>query len=248
MGCKDQSIEVEALRKELAELKAQVRQDQEKRKLQDEISQIREGELEGAVFIVTKSRENVKLGLVTVSLFDASQARNAVQQVRADLQNKSNEMTAQAKVLLADLEKTREEYNSANNSVKAEWTSRLDAAIDAYHATARKQWDLVASYEQLCVAALGPPVSVVKTDADGRFKLNMPRTGEFVLSASASREVGRSSETYYWIIAYSLDGKDRGQIFLSNDNEIGSFGATSIVERSGIKPLPYASRSGLSDQ
>lgn len=317
VGCKDNSKEVDALRKELADLKTKTDQSQEAQKLQREINLIREGELDGAIFIVTKARENVKMGLVTVSIFDASRSRSAVQMLRADLRMKSDEVTAQAKPLLADVERIRGEYNAAKEeyetikkaldvakrefvdhfnklpgffsklgpfddlanpkydirdgaenvqrkmAVHAEYfptikagidaknmrgrkaeaeLAKLNAAIEAFNAATKSQRDFVENYEQLCLAALGSPVSSVKTDADGKFKLMAPKSGEFVLGASASREVGRSSEAYLWIIAHSLDGKDRGQIFLSNDNQTDSYGTTSIVERFEIKAIPYVGR------
>lgn len=313
VGCKENSKEIEALRKELGELKVKANQDQQSQKLQSEISRMREGVLEGSVFIVTKARENVKMGLVTVSLFDSTHARMAVQKVRTDLRRRSDEIAAQAKPLFADVETAREKYKAVEleykaareaaavakenlikqfnaipgrsrlnhfdlsnpeyresddaqtierkKAVYAEYRSKVDSAEDtrkgialkgraeydkfhplylAYNSLTKSQRDLIKSYEQLCFAALGSPVSAVQTDADGKFKLMTPRSGEFVLSASASRDVGSSSETYFWIITHSLDGKDHSQILLSNDNKTDAYGATSIVERSGIEESPYA--------
>ena len=55
---------------------------------------------------------------------------------------------------------------------------------------------LFKQYPSLCIASLAAPVSSVKTDADGKFKLHVPKSGEFVLVADSSREVGDKSESY----------------------------------------------------
>jgi hypothetical protein len=103
------------------------------------------------------------------------------------------------------------------------------------------QRDLISNYQTRSFAALGTPISSVKTDADGKFKLMVPRSDEFVLAASASRDVGSESESYLWIVVDSLRGKDRGQIFLSNDNLADGYPATSLVERLGIQPIEHLS-------
>ncbi len=272
-------------------------------------------ELEGTVFIVTKSRENIKMGLVTVSLFDADHAKQSLRKVRDELRNRTDEIAAQSKPLLVTVTNLRRDYetnkavyeaaldaetkskdilikqfnaipgrselydfdldapsylsalddahtiqlkeavyaelypklvsarkalNAAGQTAELRRT-QLNKAIDAYNLATQPQRDLISNYQTLSFAALGTSISSVKTDADGKFKLMVPRSDEFVLAASASREVGSESESYLWIVVDSLGRKDRGQIFLSNDNLADGYSATSLVERLGIQPIEHLS-------
>lgn len=56
-----------------------------------------------------------------------------------------------------------------------------------------------------------------KTDADGRFALNLP-AGKYVVAAKSSRRVSRySEEDYYWLIYVNTTSKNQS-LMLSNDN------------------------------
>jgi hypothetical protein len=58
----------------------------------------------------------------------------------------------------------------------------------------------------------------VKTDADGKFSIQLNRTGTFVLAANATRRVFNKTENYYWLITVPVDTDLGKRIFLSNDN------------------------------
>ena len=336
IGCKDRSKEIESLQKELAELKAKsiqyeearkelvalkakMARDEESRMVQTKMEKPRQRELDGSVFIVTKGRENVKMGLVSVSIFDSTQVKNAVQRVRENLRNKAEEILKQAEPFKADVEKARKTYRSFEDEseaakaqvraakknlisqfnavvgksgksafemndfswedppsyynefrdgkeavaqkklIYAELRPKVDSAIEeekrigprqteageklktmlaAYNHITEPVRGFVSEYKQLCFNALGSPVSSSKTDADGKFKLSLPQIGEFVISASASRVVGNYSESYVWIVSCPFDSKDRGQVFLSNDNEVDNYSGESIVEKLGVDWIP----------
>jgi hypothetical protein len=67
---------------------------------------------------------------------------------------------------------------------------------------------------------LPTPQAVTKTDADGKFSLQLSKKGEFILVAQAQRQVSNNTEKYFWLIRVHPDGKPAMQVMLSNDNLI----------------------------
>ncbi|HEY8560210.1 MAG TPA: hypothetical protein VIL74_07525 [Pyrinomonadaceae bacterium] len=60
------------------------------------------------------------------------------------------------------------------------------------------------------------PVASVKTDADGKFSIKIPR-GEYIIQAASSRKIFDDTEFYKWNLPVKLT-EAKHQIFLSNDN------------------------------
>ncbi len=60
------------------------------------------------------------------------------------------------------------------------------------------------------------PVGEVKTDADGKFTLKLPK-GNYLVYALAQRTIYKETEHYSWKVPIALT-KDKEQLFLSNDN------------------------------
>ena len=52
---------------------------------------------------------------------------------------------------------------------------------------------------------LGFPIQRVETDADGKFVIQVPESGGFVIAAQAERNVGDNTEHYYWLQPVSLE-------------------------------------------
>ncbi len=69
----------------------------------------------------------------------------------------------------------------------------------------------------------------VKTDADGKFSIQLDRNIKVVLAAYAARQVVGKVENYYWLVTVSLDGQPSKRIFLSNDNLATSEFKDSLV-------------------
>ena len=206
------------------------------------------GELEGSVFIVTKGRENVKLGLVTVNLHDAKTARASVRSFLVQLETQANDVRVEAtplalsvQKLCADAKPIADEYDARPT---ASIRGRLEAKREEINKVTRdfnnKIEPLnrqVRNYERLCYEAIRQPLASVKTDADGKFRVEMPRNGEFIITASTSRAVGNRSEEYIWVMSVSLEGKQRAQIFLSNDNMMSSDSPESAIPKPSFQPL-----------
>ena len=76
---------------------------------------------------------------------------------------------------------------------------------------------------------LPSPMASVKTDADGKFSIQLDRNIKVVLAAYAARQVVGKVENYYWLVTVSLDGQPSKRIFLSNDNLATSEFKDSLV-------------------
>lgn len=76
---------------------------------------------------------------------------------------------------------------------------------------------------------LPAPIRTVKTNADGKFDLEIPRRGKFALCAAATRLAVDSVEKYYWLVRLDNQGPAKQSIMLSNDNLTSSRSAASFV-------------------
>jgi len=85
---------------------------------------------------------------------------------------------------------------------------------------------------------LRSPISTVETDAEGKFIVNVPKEGSFVIAAKAQRYVGKRyvgqtgmdiTEHYYWIQPVSLEGQQQRIQNLSNNNLTKTAGTSSLI-------------------
>jgi hypothetical protein len=76
---------------------------------------------------------------------------------------------------------------------------------------------------------LGFPIQRAETDADGKFVIQLPERGRFVIAAQAQRSVGGGTEHYYWLQPVSLDGQQQLTQNLSNNNLTSTTGTSSLV-------------------
>ena len=76
---------------------------------------------------------------------------------------------------------------------------------------------------------LQSPIGTAETDAEGKFVIEVPQTGKFVIAAQAQRSVGDHTERYYWLQPVSLEGKREHTQNLSNNNLTSTTGTPSLV-------------------
>ena len=181
------------------------------------------GVLEGEVFIVTKGGQNYKLGLVPVALY-------SLNALKPNIDQKTKEVSAalsQLKPLSWDAAKVEiqrkgEATKGALNAYEADpQHASLEAALEqslaaycAYCYLVEHRDDCAGFY----FVGLPQPIVATQTDSDGRFKIELPMKGQFVLAAQAQRTIGESEEHYYWLLKVSLDGSSAKTIMLSNNN------------------------------
>jgi len=78
-------------------------------------------------------------------------------------------------------------------------------------------------------ALLQNPIQTAETDADGRFVIEVPQQGAFVIGAQAQRSVGDSTEHCYWLQPVSLGGQQKFSQNLSNNNLTSTPGTSSLI-------------------
>jgi hypothetical protein len=65
---------------------------------------------------------------------------------------------------------------------------------------------------------LQSPIQTAETDAEGKFELQVPRTGKWVIAAHGQRMTWNRIESYYWLQPVSLDGQHKRVQNLNNNN------------------------------
>ncbi len=73
------------------------------------------------------------------------------------------------------------------------------------------------------------PIQTAETDADGKFAIEVPKTGKFVIAAQAQRSIGDHTEHYYWLQPVSLEGQSQRVQNLTNNNLTGTTGTSSLI-------------------
>ena len=189
-----------------------------------------ERQVSGQVFVVTKGRENVKMGLVHIHAVTAEQLAPIAAELlktykQADL--KERQAFAQQVVDLAALSQFENQLDAlqrAGLSLPEFFARRDESAQRRSSVTARDtgSTDSAATLE-LRIASLFVrlPAAAGKTDADGRFNLNLKSSRKVWLLAQAERIAGGDTERYFWAHAVK-DGRGTNPVLLSND---------SLVER-----------------
>jgi hypothetical protein len=202
--------------------------------------------LTGDVFIVTKSAQNVKLGLVEVQVLPYDETKKSIERMKAQANKEIASLLpaldaarqalqtaeAQFKAARANEDEARENAGY-ESSILADASNERVAASRAVSSARNKLIELDKralnwSSGAMFFAGLPPPIKSVKTDAEGKFSISLDKEA-FALGARATREIGGTVENYYWLISVAFDGQISKRIFLSNDNLASSDSADSLV-------------------
>jgi hypothetical protein len=107
-----------------------------------------------------------------------------------------------------DLDAAREAENRARNAVSMA-RRRIDSLTDeqAYYYS-----------DAFWFSQLQSPIQIGETDAEGKFELQLPRTGKWVIAAHGQRMTRNRIESYYWLQPVSLDGQHKHVQNLNNNN------------------------------
>jgi hypothetical protein len=200
------------------------------------------GTLAGQVFVSTMGGQSVKLGAVQISLF----ARDAIDILVAGLRmyadakiGLTREASASAKAAMEQAEEAekiatdgylksigKDDFEVARQT-SSEARKAADAARDQYLRVARDEnfyysGDFYFGY-------LRSPLRTAETDADGKFVIEMPRTGAFVIAARNQRSLWDKTERYYWLQPVSLEGQQQRVQNLSNTSLSSTTGTSSLI-------------------
>jgi len=186
-------------------------------------------QVSGQVFVVTKGRENVKMGLVRIHAVTAEQLAPIAAELlktykQADL--KERQALAQQVADLAALRQFETELGALqpaglNLPEFRAWREESAQRRSSVAARDTESTDSPATLELRASLFARLPAAAGKTDADGRFNLKLKSSGKVWLLAQAERTTGKDTEHYFWAHAVK-DGRDTNPVLLSND---------SLVER-----------------
>jgi hypothetical protein len=86
------------------------------------------------------------------------------------------------------------------------------------------------------------PVASTKSDADGKFVVQIPNSSRFAIAASAQRETPETGELYSWLVRAEPQGN------LTNENLTATDDQSSFLKRKRDDPLadPSMSEAALS--
>jgi hypothetical protein len=76
---------------------------------------------------------------------------------------------------------------------------------------------------------LPSPIQTAETDVDGKFMIEVPRTGKFVIAVKGERSVEQKTEKYYWLEPVSLEGQRHRVQNLTNNDLTSATGTSSLI-------------------
>lgn len=123
--------------------------------------------------------------------------------------------------------------------------NRAREASDKVQRLKEKKESLLGQYEVSMFVSNFPAQQTTKTDADGNFSFSVTKGKTYFLVAGGQREVGNSTEKYYWVAKVSLPGQqDSASVMLSNDNLVETPWEVGIQDPRGdgseeVEVLPY---------
>ncbi len=191
----------------------------------------------GQIFIVTKGRDNIKLALVHVAAIPENK-------MLEHIKKKHDYGIEQQNQLTPELEAAKREADAAKADAKSAhdiwWADRKrsnfrdnrinDALFEKLQSTKKSAeekepalYKLKSEYAifnsiEFYTQDIPTPVSVSKTDADGKFELTVP-SGKYVIVAITKRAVSRYDEQYYWLVRIDASSPVKS-LMLSNDNQV----------------------------
>ncbi len=179
---------------------------------------------EGQVFVVTKSRENIKMGLVPIHVVSDEQfkiiASELAQQIMVfrveGAQQKANENAKE------ELAKELISLEKSELSIPLLKALREEAVLPIAKNTGQNRFTPSEGLDfstELLFSKLPP--AVVKTDADGRFEI-LFKPKVWVI-AQAARSDGEKSENHLWIVPVESPKEGLAPpLLISNDSEYKS--------------------------
>jgi hypothetical protein len=209
----------------------------------------RKGDLDGEAFIVTRGGQNYKLDLVPITLY-------SVDSLKPYLEQKKEKAETELARLGRLVNPNKSEMNAKERARDAAFQAFLNAgysdpnkrSLEAAYQQAKEQWELSRRAYYFLLNAqskfvsgafyfdgLPEPLVTTQTDSDGKFTIEMPAKGNFVIAAHADRTIGNSTERYYWLIKVSLDGAAKKAITLSNNNLSSEGSSDSLITTSNPK-------------
>ena len=211
------------------------------------------GTLSGQIFVATQGGENAKLGAVQVGLF----ARDAINVLVAGLKAFADAKIGQlqsdmATAVQAEMQANAVERQAKADESQADVVERVSGHLAAEQVrnlakengnrareaanAAKAQYDDLVRQKNFYYSSpfyfgyLHNAIQTAETDAEGRFAIQVPQTGDFVIAVQAQRRVpNTTTERYYWLVPVSLGGQQQLTQNLSNNSLTITTGSSSLI-------------------
>lgn len=200
--------------------------------------------LNGQVFVVTKGRENVEIGLAPVYLVPDPAFRELAAEVAGEIETQIRSEAQRTADSEAVSELQQQLAAMENGNLKIPGLSNLFAHVahrrgQLHPGKPQTHSEFFAKVRDEMVrraeaSVQDSPEAVAKTDAEGRFRVGV--VGDGWLISSAERQVGDSEESYLWIVPLKASEiKSDSPLLISNDSNFASLEALYelLAEASG---------------
>jgi hypothetical protein len=202
------------------------------------IAYAKSNSIDGQVFIVTGGHESVKLGLVTIAACRPDEFASAAASTKSQIDSERPKLDEirpiadQMSTVASELK--RAVMKADSRAFKSDgWSSLLTDSITMEMNTNRLSHRVAWRTDYVNSGApyfknLPHPIASVKTDADGKFKLELPSSrGQVIVVASATRYVPtKDRENYFWAVKVMPPAT----VTLSNDNVTDSGSSDSALQ------------------
>jgi hypothetical protein len=213
-------------------------------------------QVSGEVFMVTKSGENVRLGLVEVRAIPEAEFLAFVESKRNAADAEIKELGpaidrarwlvrySEAEIAVLEPERNFAYAQAMANPASDEASQRfqevnaraLAAAtrMDARRGELKKTEEKAQFWRSAAYYFQGMPAGIAstKTDADGRFSLTLPLDQAVALVAQAERQINGGTERSYWCVRLRANQPGAQRVVLGSDNQVSSGSPTSLLHLS----------------
>jgi hypothetical protein len=201
--------------------------------------------IDGQVFIVTGGHESVKLGLVAVAACRPDEFASAVASTKSQIESERPKLDDIRLRANKSVELTSHLVDVVNEEVISSFSATLyNVSVDCIKlkVNAEHLADRVSRRSEYLNSAapyfknLPHPIALVKTDADGKFKMELPSPiDQVIIVASTTRQVLLGQlENYFWAVKV----KPPATTTLSNDNLTHAASSDSALQTLMLTGVP----------
>jgi hypothetical protein len=210
------------------EAEAQQQEDAAKAKAKADFDSAAKVNVAGQVFIVTKEKETVNLAQIHVGLFSEDQIDAAIAALTLKAKSAEKELQPALDAQSANCSKLQDEVDAGSSNPNLKDAARkLSDAMDEYKATLLKFYSYRS--QAYYISGFPDPIAKADSDTDGKFSLQVPKTGSWVLEGAGQQSVDGKVEQFFWLKEVSPDEVARNQVILNNDNLSGVYSEGSLI-------------------
>ena len=198
--------------------------------------------IDGQVFIVTSGHESVKLGLVAVAACRPDEFASAIASTKSQIESERVKLDNIRPSATGTVELASRLVDGVKKDVTSpSWATAYKMSLE-FKTNAEHLADRVSRRSEYLNSAapyfknLPHPIALVKTDVDGKFKMELPSSvDQVIIVANTTRQVLLGPlENYFWAVKV----KPPATITLSNDNVTHAASGDSALQTLALAGIP----------